>query len=338
MNRIQKWGPLFLISSLGLFFELAAIRWVAAELFLISSYKNLPLMAAFLGLSIGFGMANQKRDYRSSFAPIFSLFVLLVLVLSWVNTSPSQPLMHPNPDNTLGYWLALVLILAITLTVFLLITFLFIPLGQATSREMAQHLPVPAYIINLLASLAGIWAYSLTSYFQTPPVFWFGLGALGYVIYLATRRVLSRWDAPIFIVTLVVLGFLGQKASWSPYQRLEVSDLYFKRAADNQKIKIGSTIKVQQIVYQQTIDLSPQFLEKWEDEIPRLKSAKIVYNLPYWIGAKNDRVLILGAGSGNDVAAALRNGAGHVDAVDIDPAIIELGRKLHPEAPYADTR
>ncbi len=39
-------------------------------------------------------------------------------------------------------------------------------------------------------------------------------------------------------------------------------------------------------------------------------------------------VLIIGAGSGNDVAAALAQGAGHVDAVEIDPVINELGRHL----------
>ena len=37
---------------------------------------------------------------------------------------------------------------------------------------------------------------------------------------------------------------------------------------------------------------------------------------------------------GNDVAAALRNGAQGVTAVEIDPMILELGRKLHFEHPY----
>ena len=35
-------------------------------------------------------------------------------------------------------------------------------------------------------------------------------------------------------------------------------------------------------------------------------------------------VLIVGAGTGNDVAAALRMGAERVDAVEIDPAIAAL--------------
>ena len=49
-------------------------------------------------------------------------------------------------------------------------------------------------------------------------------------------------------------------------------------------------------------------------------------------------MLIVGAGSGNDVAAALALGAGHVDAVEIDPVINELGRLHHPNRPYSDPR
>jgi spermidine synthase len=49
-------------------------------------------------------------------------------------------------------------------------------------------------------------------------------------------------------------------------------------------------------------------------------------------------VLVLGAGSGTDVAAALKHGARHVDAVEIDPVIMRLGRTYHPDRPYADPR
>ena len=60
--------------------------------------------------------------------------------------------------------------------------------------------------------------------------------------------------------------------------------------------------------------------------------------MPYSIGRRYDDVLVVGAGTGNDVAAALRHGARHVDAVEIDPAIAQLGRIAHPEAPYRDPR
>ncbi|MGB8651528.1 MAG: hypothetical protein WCD35_12805, partial [Mycobacteriales bacterium] len=49
-------------------------------------------------------------------------------------------------------------------------------------------------------------------------------------------------------------------------------------------------------------------------------------------------VLVIGAGSGNDVAIALAKGAQHVDAVEIDPRILQIGRELNPDHPYQDPR
>ena len=46
-----------------------------------------------------------------------------------------------------------------------------------------------------------------------------------------------------------------------------------------------------------------------------------------------DNVLIVGAGSGSDVAIALSKGAKHVDAVDIDPRIMEIGVEQQPRPP-----
>ena len=50
------------------------------------------------------------------------------------------------------------------------------------------------------------------------------------------------------------------------------------------------------------------------------------------------RVLVLGAGTGNDVAVALAHGASEIVAVEIDPVILELGKKRNLARPYADPR
>lgn len=49
-------------------------------------------------------------------------------------------------------------------------------------------------------------------------------------------------------------------------------------------------------------------------------------------------MLVVGAGTGNDVAGMLRNGARHITAVDIDPVILSFGRRYHPERPYDSER
>ena len=63
------------------------------------------------------------------------------------------------------------------------------------------------------------------------------------------------------------------------------------------------------------------------------------YHKPYdLLDSPPEKVLVLGAGTGNDVAVALDRGAQQVDVVEIDPVIIELGRSLHPNRPYDDPR
>ena len=339
-QAFRQWRPLFLASALGLFFELAVIRWLSGEVRLFSYFKNVPLLAAFLGLALGFAQVGQGRDYRTAFAPRFALFVALVLLVGRI--ASQRTLAYPGSSDEflwgtadLSYWLALVLFVGIVLIFFLLTMFLFIPLGQATGEEMARHAPVPAYAVNLFASLVGTWAFAGLSYLQTPPVIWFGLGLLGVGLYLATRQLLSRSALVIFALALIGLAVFGQEEIWSPYQRLQVADQLATRTSDCRPVKVGYLLNVQQVFYQYALDLSPERVA----EVPELKNWSVLYNLPYQLKpADGQRALILGAGTGNDVAAALYNQASHVDAVEIDPAILELGRTLHPQHPYADPR
>ncbi len=62
------------------------------------------------------------------------------------------------------------------------------------------------------------------------------------------------------------------------------------------------------------------------------------YMLPYTIAQGRQRVLVLGAGPGNDVQAALFSGVQHVDAVEIDPVLVGISKRFNPAAPYDDPR
>src|SRR5262249_46878506 len=55
-------------------------------------------------------------------------------------------------------------------------------------------------------------------------------------------------------------------------------------------------------------------------------------------GPPFQQVLIIGAGSGNDIAHALRFGVEYIEAVEIDPGIRDLGIRYHPDQPYQDKR
>src|SRR5205085_3057716 len=59
------------------------------------------------------------------------------------------------------------------------------------------------------------------------------------------------------------------------------------------------------------------------------------YDEPYQrIATTPKNVLIVGAGTGSDVAIALTHGVEHVDAVEIDPGLLHFGEDHHPDKPY----
>lgn len=58
------------------------------------------------------------------------------------------------------------------------------------------------------------------------------------------------------------------------------------------------------------------------------------FGLPYAVAPHKDKVLVLGAGAGNEVAEALRQGASQVTAVEPERWLLKLG-KLNPERPYS---
>ncbi|MEP6468800.1 MAG: spermidine synthase, partial [Chloroflexota bacterium] len=153
-----------------------------------------------------------------------------------------------------------------------------------------------------------------------PPVAW---GALAAVLFAVLLRPGLR---VVQVVALIALVFaLGRESivpgySWSPYYRVE----YFSDASNPSTTGIG----VNGIIYQAAVSVADR------------KRDPSVYFLPYQRAAlsKLDNVLIVGAGSGTDTAIALDAGARHVDAVEIDPRLYQLGVQRHPDHPYADPR
>ena len=177
-----------------------------------------------------------------------------------------------------------------------------------------------------------------------------GAAAITLAFALAT----APWPHRILGALVLVGAVLGagtQDAIWSPYPKISVAPLEIhptagvvqewqisrlepeERAALRTLSKSeGFTVRVNDDSYQTPLDLSDEALARH----PSLVGLRVQYDLPY-SARPPGRVLVLGAGTGNDVAAALRAGATHVDAVEIDPEILRLG-KAHPERPYENAR
>jgi spermidine synthase len=340
----SKYASLFLMSSLGLFLELAVIRWLSGEVRLLAYFKNIPLLAAFLGFAIGFALVKKGRDYRFDFPVLWLLFVIVVIAVGW--QTRGRTLVYPGFDDLLFFhsmktqlWLELVLFLGQIGLFFLVTLLLFIPVGQATGEEMSHLPPVKAYIVNIAASIFGTWLFALVSFLQTPPVIWFGLSLLMMAFFFGFKQKMRWQTALIFIVTLLGVSFAGKGAIWSPYNRLNITKVSLP-GTNNQAVPIGYSLDVQFTTYMDAFNLSRVGINNLRQagvNTGELESAAKYYEIPYLLVPMDSQVLIVGSGMGNDIAGALRVGMQDIVAVEIDPAIVQLGKEYHPEHPYANS-
>jgi spermidine synthase len=343
-----SYARLSIASALGLFLELLMIRWISSEVRIFAFLKNYMLVSCFLGFGLGCFLCRRRINLIALIAPLFSLVFLIEF--PW---QPLRELISALPSylgvasevNSMGIpavpfsgmgLLALSAAVAITVPLFILNAMVFVPLGQLVGGylEKAPH-GIFAYSVNILGSLAGILLFTLLSQFWLPPFAWLTVAGILLTV-LVGRKIPLRWASLVGFALCVAFFFfqphsVGQKF-WSPYQYLELST----------RIENGEVIAYQldtnHTWFQQVVNLSPEFVDAHPGFFTDVKSEWDAYNLPYHLYTHPASVLVLGAGMGNDVAAALRNGAGHVVAVEIDPLIQHLGRQYHFERPYSSAR
>jgi spermidine synthase len=342
LSERRSLSTLFLASALTLFAELALIRWVATEVRVFAYVKNLALLLCFLGFGLGCALARQRPRWQTAATALLGLIVIVRLPWSGprIMESLSQYLgaaqdieiwATRSVHDTTGFFLSV----AVTTILLLLITYLFIPMGQTVSRqiELAPR-TLYGYSWNLAGSLAGILAFFAVSWLALPPEVWFTIVLAGMALLQTNRGDSIRIALAVLPVAILLIdpSTPHHFNLWTPYQQIELEDENFP---DGELSR--TEIRVNHTGYQVMVNLSadflarhPKLLKEGADENP--------YNLPFRFASPNPSVLIVGSGTGNDVAAALRHQSRSVDAVEIDPKILELGRLRHPEHPYDDPR
>ena len=320
-----NWLWIALAAGTGLYLELVLIRFHASCFQLFAFFKNFSLLSCFLGLGIGYALGNRRPLFTPVVLPLLAFQAILLHVMRYTGI---EPMLHNPIAETLALgleqsqdWVHAATVYGFLFFVFSFNALLFIPLGHLASRLMDRAPRLVAYSWNLVGSLAGILAFFALSFIWSPPALWLGLGALAVMVFLRGHQTAAAVSA-VALVCVVGLGFRpGQYDLYSPYQILSLT---FNRTEH-------PTVNVNHVYFQKILRLdTPPPPEAHED----LHIAYRYYNLPYVFKPSPQDVLIVGAGTGNDVAAAVRSGAEHIDAVEIDPAILWLGHELHPESPY----
>jgi len=324
---------LFLSSFLVLFLEVALIRWMPAYIRLLSYFSNFILLAAFLGCGIGCLLAGAHRNLFLGFPLLLLIVVAAVDVLRLEVAVPSATTIYfssGTSDKVVAVESTMLLPL-----MFVVVALLFVTVAQRMARELEREgrpegpplqdhrrrgrpsgrpAALRAYAINLLGSLAGVGAFALMSWLQVPPVVWFAVAFAAAVPFLfESRRSIAIVNILLLAVALLLVQRMERGSLWSPYYKITVS-----------QDRDDTVVEVNNIFHQ---SMAP------------VDRKEYFYQWPYTaFGDTFDDVLILGAGSGTDVAAALRHGAKRVDAVEIDPVILRLGQERHPDRPYDDPR
>lgn len=347
---------LFLISWLVLFLELTCIRWFPSHVLFLTFFTNTVLLACFVGMSVGCLVARRPNRLLKQ-TPLRLATAVFGGVLINAYSDNLLPIFavgnQANPDVIFfGTEHAVenpsfnIPIEVVGGLFFLLIAAAMVGPGQEMGRAFNRVTDrTQAYTANLLGSLVGIGMFAACSYLRLPPIVWFGFSAVVLAYFIcrpdatdpatplpATKAKATLpliWLALTIGMSTITSGFFpdssGQTTSWSPYYRIDYDP-------STRGIKTNL--------------IGHQLMEPLEDP------TVVPYALPYlfqrdvkdadgkqaWAAFK--KVLIIGAGSGNDVTRALHwlPEDAQVDAVEIDPVIQSIGAAKHPNKPFQDHR
>ena len=207
-------------------------------------------------------------------------------------------------------------ILSTLIAIFVLNALPFILIGQKTALLMEKFRPLKAYNLNILGALLGIIAFSALSIIGgklgTPLVWFIGAGVIGLWFLRENKQHLLSGIICVLAMGLILYAASGNEI-WSPYYSILV-----KSSSVNYN---SLDLYVNRFFYQRALDLKSNI------------GYRGAYGLPYSLKTPK-RVLILGAGTGNDVAMAGMHGVSEIHAVEIDPVIAKIGKELHPNNPY----
>jgi spermidine synthase len=311
-----------LVTMLSLLLELVLIRWLASVFPVYSFYKNFTMLACFLGLGAGYAVAERQPCAPALVLPMLALFVGTITLLRY-DTGASYMVFSVG-------WLSM-----FDLPVYFLLGASFVicacicyPVGQLCGKLLHSSNSLNAYSLNLAGSILGVVVLFVMSLYWLPPTIWFAVTGGLLLLFVLSRDGFLPLGITSFCVLLGILAWPVQPETqriYSPYQLLE-------RTANGDglmQILSGGSY------YQNVFDFSDA---RRGNESDAHRGIRAYYEFPYNFSKAPQRVAIVGAGTGNDVATALRMGAAHVDAIEIDPAIAFLGTKYHPERPYDDPR
>ena len=321
-----------LAAGLGLFLELSIIRIHSSYFQLFAYFKNLSLLSCFLGLGIGYSFSKIRLFSLNWTFPIIALQVSFMFLLKETPVTlffqnPISEIWNMGQSIAVGY-LHIILIYFFIAIIFLLNAVAFVPLGHLVARLMMNCNTLKAYSYDLIGAISGIILFTILSFLWTGPIVWLLISFAALIFFQLKLRLNVKFNCLSLVVLILSLNtFLDPDKMdlHSPYQNVSLKF--------NNVSHAPVTVKSNNLWLQTPINLSDKFHQKLNTTWHKF------YIIPYVSTKKKfDDILIVGSGTGNDVATALRNSKANIDAVEIDPLVADIGVRLHPEKPYSNKR
>jgi spermine/spermidine synthase len=321
---------LVLASAVVLFQELALIRWLPGQVRVLAYYPNLVLLSAFLGLGLGCLRAG-RRSLRWAWPASLLVLTTVAWALSGVVFTQNTATEHlfllyydlPKDAPVVGDIRPPILLL------FMLGALSFVPLGQIVAERLRQFRqagrPLSGYAWDITGSLAGIALFTGLSFARTFPIAWFAVFLVAGLAFFRhrTRETLAYGVAVVAVI--LVVSHAERAQAYSPYYAMGM-----RARPQGAGIEILTNGSLHQV---------PLPLGRRQGASATEAFIREGYHRPYELRTGPiHRALVVGAGSGNDVAVLLDHGAEHVDAIEIDPVILDIGRNAHPSRPYSSPR
>jgi hypothetical protein len=229
--------------------------------------------------------------------------------------------------------------------VFILNALVFVPLGDLIGSYFERMPPLRAYSWDLGGAITGTALFGLFSYFWFSPILGLILAMAVYFIYW--RGLTSLMITGVFFTASLAIMIIGadKTAIWSPYYHITVKELQVDGSL-KAVFAPPKNISTMQDPPFYIVQVNHDFYmingtidsRRYTEPNPFLLNLAEQYTLPHLIrpGAKD--VLVVGSGGGIDVEAALLYEAARVDAVEIDPVIIQLGHQYNASQAYKGAR
>jgi len=266
-------------------------------------------------LGIGIGFLRGKQGPNLFLVAPWVLAGLVIFIRSFqvsIDRQGSELIFFGTgaTQRALPTWLMLPVI-------FIVVAAIMAFIAVAVARRFAKFPPLQAYALDIGGSILGIAAFTVLSFLRAEPIVWGLIASAATLVLMSTRQQLLAAVPLLALCVTLAVESRDPELSWSPYYKVRTIPKSF-----------GLDIHVNGIPHQALQSTAVR------------RRAEPVYFIPYAQVRDNplDDVLIVGAGNGTDVAIALAQGAKHVDAVEIDPRLYEIGKESHPDRPYQDPR